>query len=160
MKNNFISFSKARLTDFYQATINLFMFFPYFFSIPSLTKSLFSPWKNLVSKEKTVGFSLDVWLSTFSFNVISSVMGFIMRSSIILFYFIFQAVLLLFLPFIFTMAKDRIQMPSGMGGLVRYFDEYKSNIEFKPGHIILLCIIVIIIMIFLYSFGAGILGIR
>ena len=101
MKNNFISFSKARLTDFYQATINLFMFFPYFFSIPSLTKSLFSPWKNLVSKEKTVGFSLDVWLSTFSFNVISSVMGFIMRSSIILFYFIFQAVLLLFLPFIF-----------------------------------------------------------
>jgi len=51
-------------------------------------------------------------------------------------------------------------MPSGMGGLVRYFDEYKSNIEFKPGHIILLCIIVIIIMIFLYSFGAGILGIR
>lgn len=63
-------------------------------------------------------------------------------------------------PSYFKMAQDRIQMPSGMGGLVRYFDEYKSKIEFKPGHIILLCIIVIAIMIFLYSFGAGLLGIK
>ncbi len=49
-------------------------------------------------------------------------------------------------------------MPSGMGGLVRYFDEYKSKIEFKPGHIVTLCIIVIIIMVLLYSFGARMLG--
>ena len=57
------------------------------------------------------------------------------------------------------MASDRIQMPSGMGGLVRYFDEYKSKIEFKPGHIIVLCVAVIIIMILLYSYGARWLGI-
>lgn len=57
------------------------------------------------------------------------------------------------------MSKDQIRMPSGMGGLVRYFDEYKSKIEFKPGHIVLLCIIVIIIMILLYSFGNSWLGI-
>lgn len=50
-------------------------------------------------------------------------------------------------------------MPSGMGGLVRYFDEYKSKIEFKPGHIIILCVIVIIIMIFLYAYGNRLLGI-
>jgi len=56
------------------------------------------------------------------------------------------------------MANDRIQMPSGMGGLVRYFDEYKSKIEFKPGHIIILCIAIIIIMILLYSYGPVILG--
>jgi len=56
------------------------------------------------------------------------------------------------------MPQDRIQLPSGMGGLVRYFDEYKSKIEFKPGHIIILCIAVIIIMILLYSFGAQLLG--
>ena len=49
-------------------------------------------------------------------------------------------------------------MPSGMGGLVRYFDEYKSKIEFKPGHIVTLCVVVIIIMIFLYVFGASMLG--
>jgi preprotein translocase subunit Sec61beta len=56
------------------------------------------------------------------------------------------------------MARDKVSMPSGMGGLVRYFDEYHSKIEFKPGHIIVLCIIVMAIMIFLYTFGRGILG--
>ena len=57
------------------------------------------------------------------------------------------------------MAKDRISMPSGMGGLVRYFDEYKSKIKFKPGHIIVLSVVVIIIMLFLYSYGNRLLGI-
>ena len=58
------------------------------------------------------------------------------------------------------MAQDKISMPSGMGGLVRYFDEYQSKIKFKPGHIIVLCIIVIVIMIFLYTWGNSLLGIR
>ncbi len=51
-----------------------------------------------------------------------------------------------------------MQMPSGMGGLVRYFDEYKSKIEFKPGHIIILCVVVIAIMVFLYTYGGKLLG--
>jgi len=50
-------------------------------------------------------------------------------------------------------------MPSGMGGLVRYFDEYKSKIEFKPGHIIILAVVIIIIMIILYTYGNSLLGI-
>ena len=57
------------------------------------------------------------------------------------------------------MGQDKISMPSGMGGLVRYFDEYKSKIEFKPGHIIILCILVIVIMIVLYTYGNSWLGI-
>ena len=35
-------------------------------------------------------------------------------------------------------------MPSGVGGLVRYFDEYKSKIQLKPEHIVLLIILVIV----------------
>ena len=57
------------------------------------------------------------------------------------------------------MAQDRISMPSGMGGLVRYFDEYKSKIKFKPGHIIVLSIVVIVIMLILNKFGNSLLGI-
>jgi len=57
------------------------------------------------------------------------------------------------------MAEDKIIMPSGQGGLVRYFDEYKSKIKFKPGHIIVLCVVVIVIMLFLYSYGNRLLGI-
>ena len=50
-------------------------------------------------------------------------------------------------------------MPSGMGGLMRYFDEYKSKIRIKPGHIIIMVGVVIIIMVFLYTYGYRILGI-
>jgi preprotein translocase subunit Sec61beta len=54
---------------------------------------------------------------------------------------------------------NKFSMPSGMGGLMRYFDEYKSKIRIKPGHIIIMCGVVIVIMIFLYSYGYKILGI-
>ena len=50
-------------------------------------------------------------------------------------------------------------MPSGMGGLVRYFDEYKSKIRIKPGHIIIMCVVVIVIMVILYTSGYRLLGI-
>jgi preprotein translocase subunit Sec61beta len=53
---------------------------------------------------------------------------------------------------------DKIQMPSGMGGLVRYFDEYRSKIEFKPGHIVVICIVIIIVMLLLHLWGGNFLG--
>jgi preprotein translocase subunit Sec61beta len=59
------------------------------------------------------------------------------------------------------MSRDnKMQMPSGIGGLVRYFDEYKSKIQFKPGHIIVLVILVIIIVLILHTQGLKILGIQ
>ncbi|MBU89954.1 hypothetical protein CMO94_00305 [Candidatus Woesearchaeota archaeon] len=54
---------------------------------------------------------------------------------------------------------NKISMPSGMGGLMRYFDEYKSKIRIKPGHIIIMVIVVIVIMTFLYTYGNRLLGI-
>ena len=37
------------------------------------------------------------------------------------------------------MAKDTgMQMPSSGSGIVRYFDDYKSKMQFKPAHIIVL----------------------
>ncbi len=54
---------------------------------------------------------------------------------------------------------DKISMPSSGGGLVRYFEEYKSRIRFRPGNIVVLAIIVIIIMIVLHIYGGGLLGI-
>ena len=53
---------------------------------------------------------------------------------------------------------DRISMPSGIGGLVRYFDDYKSKIEFKPGFIIIFTIVVIIVMILLHTQLTGLLS--
>jgi preprotein translocase subunit Sec61beta len=52
------------------------------------------------------------------------------------------------------MAHDnKVSMPSSMGGLTRYFDEYKSKISLKPAHIILLVIVVIILEIALHLYG-------
>ena len=56
------------------------------------------------------------------------------------------------------MADDKINLPSSGGGLVRYFDDYKSKIEFKPGHIILLVVVIVIIEIVLHSLGKGWFG--
>ena len=57
------------------------------------------------------------------------------------------------------MAQDRVQLPSGMGGLVRYFDEYRSRIELKPGHIILFVILIVVIEMVLHWQGPRWLGI-
>lgn len=57
------------------------------------------------------------------------------------------------------MAQDRISMPSGQGGLIRYFEDYKSKVSLKPGHVIILVILVMIIIILLHAYGGNIIGI-
>jgi preprotein translocase subunit Sec61beta len=49
------------------------------------------------------------------------------------------------------MADEKIQMPSGMGGLVRYFDDAKSKIRFKPEHVVVFGVIVVLVEILLHS---------
>ncbi len=43
-------------------------------------------------------------------------------------------------------------MPSSGGGIVRYSDDHKSKIEFKPQFVVIMIIVVILIEIFLYVF--------
>ncbi|MFO7710259.1 MAG: preprotein translocase subunit Sec61beta [Candidatus Woesearchaeota archaeon] len=54
--------------------------------------------------------------------------------------------------------NDKVSMPSSTAGITRYFDDYKSKIELSPGHVIILCIVVMIILAALHTFGQGILG--
>jgi len=56
------------------------------------------------------------------------------------------------------MAQEKIQMPASMGGLVRYFDDYKSKIQFKPSIVIAFIIIVIIIEFLFHTFGRNWFG--
>lgn len=49
-------------------------------------------------------------------------------------------------------------MPSSQGGLIRYFEDYKSKISIKPGHVIVLVIAVIIIVLILHAYGNALLG--
>mgnify|MGYP001566631611 CR=1 FL=1 len=46
------------------------------------------------------------------------------------------------------MAEDKIRLPSGIGGLVRYFDDYKSKIEINKLYFIAFVILVVIFYLF------------
>lgn len=48
------------------------------------------------------------------------------------------------------MADDKIRMPSSGGGIVRYFEDYKSKIEIGPKVVVAMIVIVIIIEIMLH----------
>lgn len=48
------------------------------------------------------------------------------------------------------MAKDKVNMPMSTAGLTRYFDDYKSKIEFKPGYVLVFSILVIVIIALLH----------
>lgn len=99
MKLDFSSFVKQKFADFTTATSNLAIFIPYFFSIRHLAKTLFKPWKN-ISDQKKPGTpeSLETWFSRASFNWISVWIGFVMRSSLIVAYFILMILFVLLLP--------------------------------------------------------------
>ena len=57
------------------------------------------------------------------------------------------------------MAQDnKIRLPSGQGGLTRYFDEYKSKIELSPGAVIVMCVVMIFLIILLNQLGGRFFG--
>ncbi len=57
------------------------------------------------------------------------------------------------------MADDRVRLPSSMGGLVSYTSEYDTKIKFKPGYVVVFCIIVLVIVIILQIYGSAMLGV-
>ena len=47
------------------------------------------------------------------------------------------------------MADNKLRLPSGQGGLVRYFDDYKSKIEIKPEYVVAFILGIIVLEIIL-----------
>jgi len=56
------------------------------------------------------------------------------------------------------MADNKIQLPSGMGGLVRYSETTDTKFHIKPGTVIIFVILIIVIEILLHVYGKGLLG--
>ena len=49
-------------------------------------------------------------------------------------------------------------MPTSTAGLTRYFDDCRSKVELKPGHVIVLAVAILIITVLLHVFGGGFIG--
>ncbi len=49
--------------------------------------------------------------------------------------------------------SNKVSMPSSTAGLTRFFDDYKSKIEFKPEHLVVMIILVVIFQLMLHAFG-------
>jgi len=50
------------------------------------------------------------------------------------------------------MAQNKINIPAGFGGLVRYGEEYQSRFMIKPEHVIIFIVLVIVFIIGLKLF--------
>ena len=50
------------------------------------------------------------------------------------------------------MAQNKINMPAGFGGLLRYSEEYKSKFMLKPAHIVAIVIAIVLFVIVLNIF--------
>lgn len=98
MNKDFGTYFKKQITFFFDVFLNIFLFLIYYFSVGQLLRTLFYPWKNLVTHKTRQGFSLEEWFNRFSFNFISSLMGFFVRSFTIFAYFIIEIFYVLLMP--------------------------------------------------------------
>lgn len=67
---------------------NLLLFLPYYFNVTAHLKHLFAPWKQIAGMKKTKGFSLNVQLENISMSLVSRSIGFLLRSGVLLVYFV------------------------------------------------------------------------
>jgi len=100
MKKDVFLYIKLAVNDSIEAVGNLILFFPYFFSLIPLLKTLFYPWKHIVTKKETRGFSFSEYLNVLFLNIMSSLIGASMRLSLIIFCIFFEIGYILSLPFI------------------------------------------------------------
>lgn len=56
------------------------------------------------------------------------------------------------------MAKDRVQMPASTAGLTRYFEDYRSKIEFGPWAVVIGSVIVGLLIIALHMMGINLVA--
>lgn len=98
MRDSFGTYMRQALHNINEAVVNIFMFLPYFFSVEHSFKTLFEPWKNIITKKSKPGFTFEEFGKRLADNTVSRFMGFAARSAIIAAYLMVQLFFVIFLP--------------------------------------------------------------
>ncbi len=70
-------------SELFHVWLNFLWFIIHFFSLPQLGRSLFSPWKRM-TEEKQKGFSFEAFAAYIIINLLSRLVGFLMRGTVLL----------------------------------------------------------------------------
>lgn len=100
MKKDIKLHTRQIMKDYFEVIHVLIFFFPYFFSFVPLLKTLFYPWKHIVTKKEIRGFSFSDYCNRLMMNGISIVIGANMRLSLLVFCLLFEIGYILSLPFV------------------------------------------------------------
>ncbi|MFZ2992320.1 MAG: AAA family ATPase [Microgenomates group bacterium] len=98
MKKDALPYIRQSVKNYIEVVGNLIVFFPYFFSFIPLLKTLFYPWKHIVTKKEIRGFSFSEYFNRLLLNLMSSCIGASMRMSLISFFILFETIYILTLP--------------------------------------------------------------
>jgi len=138
MEKNFYNFAEVKISQFFQAVSNIFIFLPYYFSVLQLLKTLFKPWKNLILKKTKAGFSFNEVFSRLSFNLISSSIGLMMRVIVLTTYIIFQILFIALIPLVLLLFLISLPFNYFFSRLGKTKEEEKNIIkrEFLENHLL------------------------
>lgn len=84
-----------RLRDIFLVMSNYVNFWVFFFSVKTVLKSLFLPWKKIESVPQRTGFDISIWANNLFFDIVARVIGFIMRIFLLGFFVICETVTLI-----------------------------------------------------------------
>jgi len=82
LQNYLVWHYSQALVGYIRVFRNLWWFLVQFFSLPELFSSLFSPYKRIV-ESRTVGFNLEAWAGVIIINIMSRLIGLLVRTIII-----------------------------------------------------------------------------
>ncbi len=138
MHKKLYRFYDTSFKNFFEAIVNVAIFLPYFFSVTSLLRTLFAPWKGLIGEKTTVGFSFNEWFNRLTFNWVSRWIGFFMRISIIITYVLIQIAYVVALPFVIIVYFLMIPLFFIMSQFSKTEDERKLSLkeQFITSHMV------------------------